>query len=113
MDPRLNRSILSRLLSELSSADSGGTIELPWLGHSSTHSQLIGLDADFPSKPADDEEFEQPKIRTFSISAIGDYWEERKGVTAFHYTASGLPVTILVALHYLDFKTKVFPPEKW
>jgi|SRR5690606_5108140 len=106
---RNNRSILSRLLSELNQNNSGETIELPWLGYSEPPQTGIGIDADF-SKSAY-EEFESPKLRTFSVSSIGDFWEERQGVTAFQYNDAPLGPPLLVAISYADFKAKVFPPD--
>jgi len=106
---RNNRSILGRLLSELNQSNSGETIELPWLGYSEPVQAGMQIDADFPK--SEPEEFEHPKLRTFSVSSIGDFWEERQGVTAFQYNDSPLGPPLLVALSYADFKTKVFPPE--
>lgn len=101
------KTLLHSLLSDMAESQDA-TIELPWIGNLALIRRApFHPDADFPASNQEEEEFEAPRTRTFTLSDIADFWHEREGVTAFIYGGNPFPSGFLIALPYQEFKAQL------
>lgn len=102
---RNKKTVLETLLGELGEG-ANRKIELQWLGHAETQPDtILPVDADFLKPNLD--RFEKPIRRTFTLSEIGDYWEDSESTTAFQY---GFQI-LIAAIPYDQFQKAISDPD--